>query len=128
MNPLNILNKLVTPVTDIIKEVVPDKDLAKNLQHDIQKTLLENVTELLEAQRSIIIAEIQSENWLAQSWRPIVMLVLAGCVLAHWLGFTPENLTSDETSDLFDVVKIGLGGYVVGRSAEKVTKALQQRN
>ena len=75
----------------------------------------------------IIMAEANSGSWLARNWRPITMLTFTGLVCAHWLGFTPENLTPAETADLMDIIKIGLGGYVVGRSAEKVSKVLSTK-
>lgn len=72
---------------------------------------------------SIIRAEAKSEHLITATWRPITMLVLVGCVVGYWFGFTPPNLPSEAVGGLLDIVKLGLGGYVVGRSAEKVAKA-----
>jgi len=52
----------------------------------------------------------------------MIMLWFAGLVGAHWLGFTPENLSEESIARLLDIVQVGLGGYVIGRSAEKVVK------
>jgi hypothetical protein len=71
----------------------------------------------------IITAEAQGDSWLQRNWRPLTMLVMVGCVAAHWLGFTPKGLTPDEVTGLLDIVQVGLGGYVVGRSVEKTMKA-----
>ncbi len=76
----------------------------------------------IKSQRSVLIAEITGESWLQRNWRPIVMLLLTGLVSAHWLGFTPPNISDAIVSELLAIVKVGLGGYVVGRSAEKVAK------
>ena len=76
-------------------------------------------TKLLEMQSSIVNAEAQGESWLQRNWRPIVMLFLTTLVGMHWLGFTPENLSAESVADLLGIVKVGLGGYVVGRSVEK---------
>ena len=122
----SIVGKLVKPVSDIIKEAVPDKDLAAKLDNQIQTLLIEKSTQLLDAQKSIIVAEAQSESWLTRNWRPTTMLVLVGCVLAHWLGLTPENLSPEEVTHLLDIVQIGLGGYVVSRGAEKCVKAYKK--
>ena len=54
------------------------------------------------------------------------MLTFVGLIVAHWLGFTPDNLPSEQVMALLDIVKIGLGGYVVGRSAEKVATVWKQ--
>jgi hypothetical protein len=50
-----------------------------------------------------------------------MMLWFAGLVGAYWFGFTPENLEPRSIDALFEIVKFGLTGYVVGRSAEKIT-------
>lgn len=124
MNPVTaLLGKLVAPVTGIVSEAVTDKDLAARLAHDIQMAMLTQGATELEAQMKVIVAEAQSESWLTRSWRPITMLALTACVVAHWLGFTPPNLDSQSIEGLLTLVQIGLGGYVVSRGAEKTAKA-----
>ncbi|WP_020411161.1 hypothetical protein [Microbulbifer variabilis] len=46
--------------------------------------------------------------------------------MAHWLGWTAPNLGKEQALAVLGVVKIGLGGYVVGRSAEKAIKTWKQ--
>jgi len=50
------------------------------------------------------------------------MLVFVGLVVAHWLGFTAPNISEQTVSDLLAIVQVGLGGYVIGRSGEKIVK------
>ncbi len=85
---------------------------------------LEQSGELAEmtAKSAIITAEASSEHWLTATWRPIVMLFFAGLVGAHWLGFTPERISDEVVVHLLDIVQVGIGGYVIGRSAEKAVK------
>lgn len=52
------------------------------------------------------------------------MLSFVGLIGSHWYGFTAENLTETQILSMFELVKIGLGGYVIGRSAEKITKTV----
>lgn len=126
MNPIGILSKLVAPVTDIIGKAVTDKDLAAKLSHEVEMALLKQGSAELEAAQKVIVAEAQSESWLTRNWRPVVMLALTACVVAHWLGFTPPNLTETSVAGLLDIVQVGLGGYVVSRGAEKVMQAYKQ--
>jgi hypothetical protein len=65
-------------------------------------------------------AEAKGESWLQRNWRPITALFLVGLVGAYWFGFTAPNLSQITVDDLFGLVKICLGGYYVGRSAEKL--------
>jgi len=79
---------------------------------------------LIDAQARIVTSEAQGESWLQRNWRPMVMLWFAGLVGAHWLGFTPDNLSEPMVLALFDIVQYGLAGYIAGRSAEKITKTV----
>lgn len=79
---------------------------------------------LIDAQARVVTAEVQGESWLQRNWRPLVMLWLSILVGAHFLGFTPDNLSEPMVLALFDIVQYGLAGYIAGRSAEKITKTL----
>ena len=68
----------------------------------------------------IIKAEAQSEHWLAACWRPILMLTFGGLIVARWLGWSAPGISEAEVLKLWDIVQLGLGGYVIGRSIEKV--------
>lgn len=94
---------------------------------------LEQSGELAEiaAASEIITAEAKSEHWLTANWRPITMLtfvaiivwdqVLSGMVVAL-LSVSPEvakALQPEVPAWMGESIKFGLGGYVLGRSAEK---------
>jgi hypothetical protein len=52
------------------------------------------------------------------------MLTFVALIVARWLGWSAPNLSEAEALKLWDIVEIGLGGYVIGRSAEKVLPVL----
>jgi hypothetical protein len=81
-------------------------------------------SKLNEARSSIIIAEANGESWLQRNWRPLIMMNFGCLITAHWLGYTPENLSETQIIALLDIIKIGLGGYIIGRSGEKITKTI----
>lgn len=68
--------------------------------------------------------EAQGQSWLQRAWRPITMLVFVALIVARWLGWSAPDLGEAEALKLWDIVEIGLGRYVIGRSAEKVLPAL----
>lgn len=117
---------LVKPISDVVNNIIdkiaPDADLAEKLKFEITQELIRVDNEVINKQASIIVAEAQGDSWLQQSWRPIIMLNFGALVTAHWLGFTPANLGEAQVLALLDIVQVGLGGYIVGRSAEKVMK------
>jgi hypothetical protein len=71
----------------------------------------------------IVKTEAASENWLASSWRPILMLTFGALIVARWFGWAAPNLSEAEYLKLWSIVELGLGGYVIGRSAEKIIPA-----
>ena len=117
---------VVGKIADIIDQYVEDKDKALELKTKIEKELINYQTELLRSQTQIITAEAKSESWLTRSWRPITMLTFAGLLVADWLGYSAPNLTPEMKMKLYDIIQLGLGGYVIGRSAEKVANVFRE--
>ena len=72
--------------------------------------------EKLAARASLIAAEIGGQSWLQRNWRPITMLSFLALVILDSFGLLVFRL-SDEA---WLLLQIGLGGYVVGRSVEKI--------
>jgi len=52
------------------------------------------------------------------------MFVFVALIVARWLGWSAPNLSRAGALKLWDIVEIRLGGYVIGRSAEKVLPGL----
>jgi holin (3TMs family) len=93
------------------------------LQTDFQSKLVEADLEVAKAQRDVIVAEAQGTSFLQRNWRPLCMLffcVIIGTVV--WTGgyINGRQLDPAFVMEILSIVKFGLGGYVVGRSAEKI--------
>lgn len=119
---ISMLPSVLGTVGEAIKKAIPDKDLAKRLETDIQHQLLTQDNSEFQGQVDIVLAEANGESWIQRTWRPLLMLWFAGLVGAHWMGFTPENLSQATIDHLLTIVQVGLAGYVVGRSGEKIMK------
>jgi len=103
----------------------PENELKRvELQQALQAAVLERTSEIEKAAAEVVKAEAQGQNWLQRTWRPITMLVFVALIVARWLGWSAPNLTQAEALKLWDIVEIGLGGYVIGRTAEKVLPGL----
>lgn len=127
MKALELIAGLFKPAADLIDAVhTSDEERGKlrmalyQLQGALTERIIGYETSLLESKTQIIVAEAKSGSWLTRNWRPLVMIWFAGLVGAHWLGFTPPNLSEETVLSLLGLVKIGIGGYVIGRSVEKV--------
>ena len=116
----SLITSLAAPLFSIIDQAVTDTDQRARLKADLQRQMLDQTSALHRAAAGIITAEAQGESWIQRSWRPLVMLGLTGLVGAHWLGWTAPGLPPEQVADLYLLVQIGLGGYIGGRSAEKI--------
>jgi hypothetical protein len=68
--------------------------------------------------------EAASQHWLAANWRPLTMVTFVVLIVARWFGYAAPELAPEEYLKLWDIVELGIGGYVVGRSVEKVAPSL----
>ena len=124
-----ILGILSPILGQVVKSFFPDPaDELKRmeLQTRLQEAVISKANEIEMAAADIVKAEAQSVHWLTANWRPLTMLTFVGLVVARWLGWTAEGMTEAEYLSIYDLIKIGLGGYVVGRSIEKVAPAIAQ--
>lgn len=76
------------------------------------------------AQSDIVKTEAASSHWLAANWRPLLMLTFGALIVARWFGWAAPNLSEAEYLKLWSIVEFGLGGYVVGRSVEKIAPSI----
>lgn len=62
--------------------------------------------------------------WLEKIWRPALMITLCGIIGSYWFfGYTPPYFNSEMSpmmSQIFELLKIGMMGYIPGRTIEKV--------
>lgn len=116
------LNNLVGEVGGIIDNLTVSANEKKQIRSGVIESIYRYASELEKEQSSIIRTEAQG-NWLQKSWRPIVMLTFTFIVLLG--AFVPIPLLKD-TSEFWNLLEIGLGGYVIGRSVEKVTDKLKR--
>lgn len=111
-----VLDKLFTSEEERIK--------AKN---EVFKILKEKELELRTMQTEVIVTEAKG-NWLQRSWRPILMLGF-GFIVMYNKFFAPAfGLPNAELEgEFWNLLQLGVGGYVVGRSAEKIAKDVIRR-
>tara|TARA_R110002153_G_C13290455_1_gene494827 strand:- start:581 stop:973 length:393 start_codon:yes stop_codon:yes gene_type:complete len=96
-------------------------------KNEVFRVLREKELELQKMQTEIIIAEAQG-NWLQRSWRPILMLAF-GFIVIYVKFIAPLfDLKIPELEDEFwNLLQLGIGGYVIGRTGEKMMKDFVQK-
>lgn len=125
---VSFLGSLVSPVTTLIDKMhtsEDEKNAAKaalvRIENEAAARLLDYERQVLDLQARSIIAEAQGSSWLQRSWRPITMLTFLALVVADSFGVLAFRLSGEA----WTLLKIGIGGYVVGRSAEKLGVSLK---
>lgn len=125
-----MIQALIPALAPILSRVAgnlfPDPEAKAKAEGEMMLAIMARQSELEQAAAGIIKAEASSSNWLASSWRPIVMLTFAALIVARWFGFAAPELSQAEYLKLWDIVELGLGGYVIGRSAEKIIPSVAQ--
>ena len=115
-----IIAALLPTLGKIVGNLFPDPTEKAKAEAEVMRQVLEHQSELENAAAKIIQTEAASSHWLAANWRPITMLTFVALIVARWFGWAAPNLAEAEYLALWDIVQLGLGGYIIGRSAEKV--------
>jgi hypothetical protein len=118
---LNLLTPIIGGLFKTIDKVIDNKAEGDKIKAKIQEQYLAGELKELEGAAKIIETEARG-NFLQRNWRPMLMLIFAGLMVAHWFGYTAPNIPESVQNSLLDIIMIGVGGYTVGRSAEKVAE------
>jgi hypothetical protein len=123
------------PVTKILDAYIKDTELRRKLEADLHARLVEHLGKEMALEQSIILAEIGSDSWLTKTWRPLLMLSLLGFL--GFVGVLPlADLLAGRTlpfnprwnalpPEFWNFLSVGIGGYVGGRSLEKIASLVQ---
>jgi len=123
MGILSVIAGAISPVTGLIDKLhtsdaerLDIQNALVTLQQQFAEKVLEYESKILQTQAGIVKAEAQGEFWMQRNWRPITMLTFLVLVVCDCFGVLKFRLAEQA----WTLLQIGLGGYVVGRSAEKV--------
>lgn len=130
---MSLIDKLIDPVSTLLDKWIPDADTKAQLAHDIatlaDKQAHEQALAQINQAKEVIVAEANSDSWIAKNWRPLTMLVFTAIVANNYILYPYLSLFWSDAPVLelppflWETIKIGLGGYVVGRSGEKMVAA-----
>jgi len=118
---LNFLTgNVLKEIGNVIDNIFTNDEERLQAKNELTRIIQSKELELQKMQTEVIVAEANG-NWLQRSWRPILMLAFGFIVIyvkfiAPLFGFTIPELEDD----FWNLLQIGIGGYVVGRSAEKI--------
>jgi len=133
-----IIGDLITAGTNLIKSYFPP-DLSPEQKAKLEQGLAEAQNQLtasvikyneneLEQRASIIRSEADSQSWIARNWRPITALTFVFIIANNYIFypyitlFGGKAISLNIPPDMWSLLKLMIGGYVVGRSIEKSVK------
>lgn len=119
-----LIPALAPIVGQIVGSLFPDPTEKAKAEAEAMRQLLAHQSEIEAAAAKIIQTEAASTHWLAANWRPLTMITFTALIVARWMGWVAPNLSEAEYLKLWSIIEFGLGGYVVGRSVEKVAPAI----
>ena len=113
----------VKSVMDVVGKFVPDTTKLMEIQQQV-------VTVLVDASAKVMAADAASESWLTRNARPLVVMWTMGMVtwtvISPAFGLQEATITSLTAvpEQLWNLVYVGIGGYMLARTADKGIKAL----
>lgn len=128
------ITAVISGIGDVLGKFIASPQDKLNAQLELTKLemafreeVLKADVEYAKAQASVINTEAGSRNWLASSWRPILMLTFTYIILHNFVIAPLFHVQSVPIpTDMWDLLRLGIGGYVMGRSVEKVAPSIAQ--
>lgn len=126
-----IAGPIIKGLFGIIDQAVEDKDAAAQIKAKIAERQQQLIETELKGAIQIILAEAKG-NWLQRSWRPILMLTIVFIVANNFIivpyaqAFGAPVPTLELPDGLWTLMITGVGGYIVGRSGEKIAENIKK--
>lgn len=124
-----VLTGAVEPITKLVddlhtseEERLQIKSQLFAMQSQLSSQMMDYEKAQLRAKSQLMLAEAQGASWLQRNWRPITMLTFLALVVLDAFGLLAFRLASEA----WTLLQLGLGGYVVGRSVEKIVPKVSQ--
>lgn len=120
-----LIASILALVGKAVDKAVPDATQAAALKGELATQIHAFAESELKGAVAIIMAEAQGESWLQRNWRPLLMLVCIAIIANNYVLYPYMRaifgwgVALDLPEALWELLKIGVGGYVVGRSVEK---------
>lgn len=116
---------MINTILGLVSKFVPDQDAAKKLAAQMEGEF----TKQMELQQSIIVAETKDGSG---KWRPRLMYMCMLIVFSQWIMYDVVPWfeavfewrviiprTAPMNVEMWSFLKIGVGGYIGGRTVEK---------
>jgi hypothetical protein len=120
-------------VDKVLGRFFEDKDQAAAAAQELRLAMLAHEKTANELARDVVVAEAKSGHWVTSAWRPIVMLMFAVMIANNYIiapyldAILGTSVMFDMPEQAWSLLSIGLGGYVLGRSGEKIAREMRKK-
>ncbi len=115
---------ILTGVSKILDETITTKEEKLLAQKKITEVIENAKKDITQIKADVVKSELTG-NWLQRSWRPILMLMFGFIIIYEYFLSKIFHLPSANLPpDFWDLLNLGIGGYVIGRSVEKVATGI----
>jgi hypothetical protein len=122
------IKNAIGEVLGIINKVVPSAEERQK----INELMLELQSQIVTAQMTSVVAEEKGESWLQRNWRPLLMMVFGAIIVNNYIIAPFLHLIFKAypvlpvPDQMWTLLTVGISGYIVGRSGEKIAKELKK--
>jgi len=120
-------------VDKVLGRFFEDKDQAAAAAQELRLAMLAHEKTANELARDVVVAEAKSGHWVTSAWRPIVMLMFAVMIANNYIiapyldAILGTSVMFDMPEQAWSLLSVGLGGYVLGRSGEKIAREMRKK-
>lgn len=130
----DLISGIFKPAADLIDNVHTSKEEKMELQAKFKEIELSLITKLsslveklIDAQKEVLITEMKG-SWMQKNWRPMLMMMIMAIIGNNYIVVPYLDAMFDWSvvltlpKELWTLLTVGVGGYVGGRSVEKLFK------
>jgi len=104
---------------DVVDRLSVSDEEKSQAKAEIAQVVQESLLGVARMQANVIGNEMAG-NWLQKSWRPLVMMAFTILLIIRWTGISAHPIDLELEKQLMELLQFGMGGYIAGRSIEKV--------
>lgn len=128
-----LISDPVSAVAGVVQSIInefPTPEQKAQAQQALAQMYLNGQLQQMTQQAGVVTAEANSTNRLASSWRPLLMYVFMAIIVNNYIvapylqAMFHFGLQLAIPPDMWELLKLGVGGYIVGRSIEKTATSL----
>lgn len=127
-----LISGAVEPVTNLIDDMHTSTEEKQKLKNAVKQMENSLNSQMIKAKGDIIQTEAESEHFLTATWRPITALVFVTIIANNYIlapymeAFAGTQVVLEIPPQMWELLKLMIGGYVVGRSGEKMLDKYQK--